>query len=468
MNTNVSNASSSAVRTLGELFNVRDPKVSAIGFPVNPNPGPLCPEIEPSYEFQEDHVRRLLLWIGGVAGRTLLIHGPTGCGKSSLVEQLCARLGKELYRVPCHAKMEFSELTGQMTLLSDGSTKFVYGALPRAMSNGSVLLLDEINFMPGGVVGALNTVLDGGPLLLSETGELIRPHSDFRICATGNAIDRGDDSSLYKGTQSMNLALMQRFLALKADYLPVLEEAAMLNRENQSRAAIQSFFVELTGDSDVHIGEGGFVDAYDSGGISQSLRPEEFHSFRRQAFHDIRNGKADRIASVRDRVTSFVNSLRFKRPASSLGQKCGMDRHDSIAVDLKGNVLTCQNVSATALAPNGESHRIGHTSQLDQVALRTATHWSHRSECPNCPMLQICKGACMFLEGPLWEVSCNNAYSDALPIFAAGIEFLTGLVPVYIEGDLPDARKDVFGFVHPTPADGSHKAKPFPIPVVAA
>lgn len=30
------------------------------------------------------------------------------------------------------------------------------------------------------------------------------------------------------------------------------------------------------------------------------------------------------------------------------------------------------------------------------------------------------------------------------------------------------ARKDVFGFVHPTPADGSHKAKPFPIPVVAA
>jgi len=230
MNTNVSNASSSAVRTLGELFNVRDPKVSAIGFPVNPNPGPLCPEIEPSYEFQEDHVRRLLLWIGGVAGRTLLIHGPTGCGKSSLVEQLGARLGKELYRVPCHAKMEFSELTGQMTLLSDGSTKFVYGALPRAMSNGSVLLLDEINFMPGGVVGALNTVLDGGPLLLSETGELIRPHSDFRICATGNAIDRGDDSSLYKGTQSMNLALMQRFLALKADYLPVLEEAAMLNR----------------------------------------------------------------------------------------------------------------------------------------------------------------------------------------------------------------------------------------------
>ncbi len=243
---------------------------------------------------------------------------------------------------------------------------------------------------------------------------------------------------------------------------------AMLNRENQSRAAIQAFFVELIGDPEVFIGEGGFVDAYDAGGIAQSLRPEEFHSFRRQAFHDIRHGKAGRISSVRDRVMSFVNSLRFERPASSLGQKCGMDRLDSIAVDLKGNVLTCQNVSAAALAPNGESHRIGHTSQLGQVTLKTATHWSHRTECPGCPVLQICKGACMFLQGPLWEASCDNAYSDALPIFAAGIEFLTGLVPVHIEGDLPEARKDVFGFSKPSEAGESANRKPFPVPVVAA
>jgi uncharacterized protein len=244
---------------------------------------------------------------------------------------------------------------------------------------------------------------------------------------------------------------------------------AMLNRENQSRAAIQAFFVNLTGDPDVLIGEGGFVDAYDAGGIAQSLRPEEFHPFRRKAFHDIRHGKAGRISSVRDRVMSFVNSLRFERPASSLGQKCGMDRVDSIAVDLKGNVLTCQNVSAAALAPNGESHRIGHTSELGQVALKSATHWSYRKECPGCPMLQICKGACMFLQGPLWEASCDNAYSDALPIFAAGIEFLTGLVPVHIEGELRAERKDIFGFSdHVPPVRAAASRKPFPVPVVTA
>ena len=241
---------------------------------------------------------------------------------------------------------------------------------------------------------------------------------------------------------------------------------AMVNRANQSRADIQAFFTELTGDTRVMIGEGGFVDAYDAGGMALSLNPQEFHAFRRQAFQDIRNAKADRISSVRDRMMSFVNSLRLQRTVSSLGQKCGMDKSDAIAVDLKGHVLTCQNVSAAARAPNGEPHRIGHTSQMDQVALTTATHWSRRSECPQCPVLQICKGACMFLEGPLWDASCNNAYSDALPIFAAGIEFLTGLIPVHIEGELRSDRKDIFGFADkPAP---NNAAKPFPIPVVSA
>ncbi len=77
----------------------------------------------------------------------------------------------------------------------------------------------------------------------------------------------------------------------------------------------------------------------------------------------------------------------------------------------------------------------------------------------------------MFLQGPLWEASCENAYSDALPIFAAGIEFLTGLVPVHIEGELREDRKDIFGFsgkVAPTQGANPQPArKPFPIPVVS-
>lgn len=223
---------------------------------------------------------------------------------------------------------------------------------------------------------------------------------------------------------------------------------AMVNRSNPSRAAIQQFFVDLTGDPNVAVGEGGFVDAYDQGGMAQSLQPSDMHGFRSLAYHEIRTGRASNISAVRMRIQGFIDSLRTLRPASTLGQKCGMDKPDRISVDLRGNVLTCQNVSASSTAPNGQAHRIGHVSDLAAAKLTTATHWSHRAECTSCPVLQICEGSCMFLQGLLWDRSCDNAYSDAVAIFAAGIEFLTGYVPVYIDGDFREDRRDIFGLVN--------------------
>ena len=241
---------------------------------------------------------------------------------------------------------------------------------------------------------------------------------------------------------------------------------AMLNRHNPSRFAIQQFFIELTGDRMVRIGEGSFVDAYDEGGLASSLAPDQLIPYRSLAFHELRTGQASNFGTLAMKVGSFVNSLRTGRPASSVGQKCGMDRPDNIAVDLRGNVLTCQNVSATSVAPNGQPHHLGNVADMNGVRLKTATHWSKRSGCPSCPVLQICQGACMFLEGDLWDVTCDNAFSDAIPVFAAGIEFLTGLVPVFIEGDLPDARKDVFGLIGGGKAAPRRNKRPFPIPVV--
>ena len=72
----------------------------------------------------------------------------------------------------------------------------------------------------------------------------------------------------------------------------------------------------------------------------------------------------------------------------------------------------------------------------------------------------------MFLEEALWDASCDNAYSDALPIFVAVIEFLTGLIPMHIDGELRLDRKDIFGFAEQTPQGNA--VKPFPIPVVSA
>lgn len=310
---------------------------------------------------------------------------------------------------------------------------------------------------------ALLTIITNGSLLNAETNEWLDA-TGFRVGISHDGPGqhvRGPDPLEDPEIRASILDLYNR-LAPQGR----ISFNAMLNRSNTSRAAIQRFFIELTGDVNVPIGEGSFVDAYDEGGAAQSLQPDELIGFRNQAFHEIRTGQASNIQAVRDRIVGFVDSIRTGRQASSLGQKCSMDKPDKMAVDLKGNVLTCQNVSASSIAPNGEAHRIGHTSDLSAVKLNTARHWSKRIDCPSCPVLQICHGSCMFLEGPLWDRSCDNAYSDAVPVFAAGIEYLTGLSLIHIEGDFRDDRKDIFGIVHGAPTAPRIK-KPFPIPVVA-
>jgi uncharacterized protein len=238
----------------------------------------------------------------------------------------------------------------------------------------------------------------------------------------------------------------------------------MMNSKNTSRADAQAYFENLLGEEAQYLtfGEGGFVDAYDEGGMENSLSSlEQEVEYRKRAYDEISSGKADRFSIVRSKMESFGQLIADRTPSVSLGQKCGMDRREQIAVDLNGNVITCQNVSTAGTSPAGVSHKIGHVDQIDQVKLSTITHWSDRSECQNCPVLQVCQGSCMFLSGELWDASCNNAFSDSIVFFALTIKSITGYKPIHIEGPQRSDRKYIWE------ARGEQKRKFIPIKATA-
>jgi uncharacterized protein len=218
----------------------------------------------------------------------------------------------------------------------------------------------------------------------------------------------------------------------------------MMHKGNQSRAAVEQWFREKLSDFPLNgFGEGGFVDPYDEGGVSSSLTSDEdTFNYRRQSVKEIRNNMAP-MFYINQRINEWLDTFAFGRDATKLGQKCGMDNPKTVAVDLQGNVLTCQNVSHVSKAPNGQSHKIGRLEDLENVKLDTATHWSKRKDCSTCPVLQSCKGSCMFLEDELWELGCNNAFSDHIGYFAVAVEMATGYLPYAILGGRPD-RVDLF------------------------
>lgn len=245
---------------------------------------------------------------------------------------------------------------------------------------------------------------------------------------------------------------------------------AMINEKNMSRKAVYEWFRDLVEIEDVKIGEGAFIDAYDEGGLSMSLSSKNKHfEFRKLAFEELFNsdGQYYNFDIVRRKVQSFNKAILGHDNAKYITQKCGMDDENTIAVDLKGNVLTCQNVSYISMNSNGEPHLGGTIKDIENVSLTSSTHWSQRDHCTDCPVLHICRGSCMYAANEYWEQSCDNSYSDNVVFFALAFEQITGYIPIFFDNDcLPDSRKDIWGTILNHEED-KQKNKPFPIPVVA-
>jgi nitric oxide reductase NorQ protein len=76
-------------------------------------------------------------------GLSILIKGPTGCGKTRFVEAMAHDLGRPLITVACHDDLTTADLVGRH-LLRGGDTEWVDGPLTRAVREGAICYLDEV------------------------------------------------------------------------------------------------------------------------------------------------------------------------------------------------------------------------------------------------------------------------------------------------------------------------------------
>jgi uncharacterized protein len=211
----------------------------------------------------------------------------------------------------------------------------------------------------------------------------------------------------------------------------------VLHKHNTSLAAVRRHIAERLGVpvDDIPLSTEEILLPYDQGGIALSPQTESEHrAYLEAVFWEAVRGESMPVSTLRSKIDELFRSIAKARPASTLGQKCGMDRPTDLAVDLKGNALTCQNTSAAT------KHRIGSIEAFEDIRLTTAHHWSTRAECRSCPVLQLCQGACLFLEDRLWRQACDNSFTHNLAVLAASLYWLTRLVLVEVEG--PVMRRD--------------------------
>lgn len=138
------------------------------------------------------------------------ITGLSGNGKSSLVEQICAKHKREMIRVNLNALSDEEQLVGTKTL-KDGNVEVVEGPVLIAMRRGAILLIDEIDAGSANSLLCLQSILEGKPYYFKLKNEVIIPTKGFNIIATANTKGKGNDNGQYIGTNILNEAFLERF-----------------------------------------------------------------------------------------------------------------------------------------------------------------------------------------------------------------------------------------------------------------
>jgi len=160
----------------------------------------------------------------------VFITGLSGNGKTMMVEQVCAKLNRECYRVNVTIETDEDDLIGSNTLV-DGNIVFREGPVLKAMRKGAVLLIDEIDLASNKIM-CLQSILEGKGYLNKKTGEYVSPADGFTVIATANTKGKGSDDGRFIGTNVLNEAFLERFsITMEQEYPSNAIEKKILIKE---------------------------------------------------------------------------------------------------------------------------------------------------------------------------------------------------------------------------------------------
>lgn len=176
-------------------------------------------------------------------GIFVLIIGPKGTGKTSLVRKFANHINKELSSVNFSLRTRESHLIGTNTI-DNGQINFVNGVLIHSMKEGDLLYLDELNAAEADVLLRLDEALDDRrQIILKEFhGQMIKAKDSWFVIGTINPLS-------HVGTKELPPQILSRFpIRIMLDYPPEQTEMEIIkkhvnninyNNEEHIRSAIK-------------------------------------------------------------------------------------------------------------------------------------------------------------------------------------------------------------------------------------
>jgi len=157
-------------------------------------------------------------------GLSVLLKGPTGCGKTRFVEAMAYDLGRPLVTVACHDDLTTADLVGRYLLQGD-ETVWVDGPLTRAVRDGAICYLDEVVEARQDTTVVLHPLSDHRRQLpIDRLGVTLDAPPEFCLVVSYNP---GYQSVL----KDLKDSTRQRMVAIEFDFPPVEVEEKIVAHE---------------------------------------------------------------------------------------------------------------------------------------------------------------------------------------------------------------------------------------------
>lgn len=182
-------------------------------------------EIRPRVIGREKEIKNILATLK--AGRNVVLQGPPGTSKSTILREITKQVRLPLYIVEGSAELTPGKLIGTHNpakVMAEGYTQdaFDHGPLTDALVTGGFLYLEEFNRLPEDVMNVLLRAMDERRLAIPRVGDL-QAKSSFRLIGAMNPFDD-------VGTERLSRAISDRLCLIELDYQSLEEEVEIVCR----------------------------------------------------------------------------------------------------------------------------------------------------------------------------------------------------------------------------------------------
>jgi len=167
-------------------------------------------------------------------GMNVLLSGPAGSGKSTIIKNISTELDLPMYTMPMTKQTTLNSLLGFISI----NGNYIPSQLRKAVEEGGIMLLDELDGSDPNTVLCLNTLENG--YLACPDGN-INVHKDFHLCATANP---SNEHQIYTGRSKLDGATLDRFEEveiLRDNELEILLTCEETNAELNTMRGILSY-----------------------------------------------------------------------------------------------------------------------------------------------------------------------------------------------------------------------------------